>query len=178
MKEIVVPAAAEVHGTTSGKQQQEKETWWWNQEVQTAVKEKTIARRGWEEDNNYQTGEEYRRTKRETKRVVATAKGEARREWYEKMGTPEGEKIIYRIAEVRRKDRQAVGEGPALSPFLFLVVIDTLTSELRNNDERWDLLFADDLVIIADTEEELQERFLALERKGFKVNIGKRRAND
>ncbi|XP_066986819.1 uncharacterized protein [Macrobrachium rosenbergii] len=68
-------------------------------------------------------------------------------------------------------------QGSALSPFLFIIIIDTLTSELRNNDERWDLLFADDLVIIADAEEELRERFLpwkgALERKGFKVNIGK-----
>ncbi|XP_066941101.1 uncharacterized protein [Macrobrachium rosenbergii] len=71
-------------------------------------------------------------------------------------------------------------QGSALIPFLFLVVIDTLTSELRINDERWDLLFADDLAIIAYTaytEKELQERFLSwkgvLERKGFKVNIGK-----
>ena len=38
-------------------------------------------------------------------------------------------------------------------------------------------MFADDLVIVADTEEQLQERFLAwketLEKKGLKVNIGK-----
>ncbi|XP_066973193.1 uncharacterized protein [Macrobrachium rosenbergii] len=55
MKGIVVPAAVEGCGRTSGKQQQERETWWWNQEVQTAVKEKSVARKGWEEDNNYQT---------------------------------------------------------------------------------------------------------------------------
>ncbi|XP_066987509.1 uncharacterized protein [Macrobrachium rosenbergii] len=59
----------------------------------------------------------------------------------------------------------------------FTVEADTLTSELRNNDEQCDLLFADDLVFIADTEEELQERLLAwkgaLERKGFQLNIGK-----
>ena len=68
-------------------------------------------------------------------------------------------------------------QGSALSPFLFLVVIDTLTRELRNDEDLWELLFADDLVIIANTEEELQERFLAwketLEKKGLKVNIGK-----
>ena len=68
-------------------------------------------------------------------------------------------------------------QGSALSPFLFLVVLDTLTSDLRNNEDLWELLFADNLVIIADTEEELQERFLAwkrsLERGGLKVNLGK-----
>ncbi|XP_066963241.1 uncharacterized protein [Macrobrachium rosenbergii] len=67
-------------------------------------------------------------------------------------------------------------QGSALSPFLFLVVTDTLASELRNNKELWELMFADDLVIIADREE-LQERFLtwkgALEKKGLKVKIGK-----
>ena len=51
-------------------------------------------------------------------------------------------------------------QGSALSPFLFLVVIDTLTMDLRNQDGIWELLFADDLAIIADTEEELQERYL------------------
>ena len=68
-------------------------------------------------------------------------------------------------------------QGSALSPFLFLIVIDTLTRELRNHHELWELLFADDLVIVADTEQELQERFLAwkgsLEGKGLKVNISK-----
>ncbi|XP_066958649.1 uncharacterized protein [Macrobrachium rosenbergii] len=108
MKGTVVPAAAEVCGRTSGKQQQERETWW-NQEDQTAVKDKSIAGRGWEEVN-YQTREEYRWTKRETKRKVAVAKGEAMREWYEKMGAPVGEKIICRS----KKKRQAGcrREGP------------------------------------------------------------------
>ena len=70
-----------------------------------------------------------------------------------------------------------VHQGSALSPFLFLVVIDTLTMDLRNQDGIWELLFADDLVIVADTEEELQERYLewksSLERGGMKVNTSK-----
>ena len=40
MKEIIVPAAAEVCGRTSGRRQQERESWWWSQEVQTAFKKK------------------------------------------------------------------------------------------------------------------------------------------
>ena len=68
-------------------------------------------------------------------------------------------------------------QGSALSPFLFLVVLDTITMDLREDDELWELLFADDLVIMADTEEELQQRYLvwknSLERKGTKVNTQK-----
>ena len=68
-------------------------------------------------------------------------------------------------------------QGSALSPFLFLIMLDTITMELWENDELWELLFADDLVIIADTEEELQERYLvwknSLESKGMKVNTHK-----
>ena len=65
-------------------------------------------------------------------------------------------------------------QGSALSPFLFLVVLDTITMDVRDNDDLWELLIANDLVIIADTEEELQERYLLwkgnLEKNGMKVN--------
>lgn len=68
-------------------------------------------------------------------------------------------------------------QGSALSPYLFLIVLDTITMDVRDNEDLWELLFADDLVIIADTEEELQERYLLwkgnLERKGMKVSTQK-----
>ena len=67
-------------------------------------------------------------------------------------------------------------QGSALSPFLFAVVMDVLSEDVRR-DMLWDLLFADDLVITAETEEQLQERYRAwqenLERGGLKVNVGK-----
>ena len=53
-----------------------------------------------------------------------------------------------------------VHQGSALSPFLFLVVLDTLSRELRD-EELWEMLFADDLIIIAETLDQLQERYLA-----------------
>ena len=67
-------------------------------------------------------------------------------------------------------------QGSALSPFLFAVVMDTISSNVRVGvpDE---LLYADDIAISANSEEELQDKFRKwqdeLESKGLKVNSRK-----
>ena len=67
-------------------------------------------------------------------------------------------------------------QGSALSPFLFIVAMDTVTTEYRVGLP-FELLFADDLVIIAETQEELQRRWLKWEERmasqGLKVNTSK-----
>ena len=67
-------------------------------------------------------------------------------------------------------------QGSALSPFLFIVVLDTVTRECRAGLP-WELLYADDLAIIAETEEELQRKWLgwqtSMASQGLKVNTGK-----
>ena len=67
-------------------------------------------------------------------------------------------------------------QGPGLSPFLFIVVLDVISEEFRCGLPN-ELLFADDLAVVTDTEEEMQRRWLGwqigMESKGLKVNIGK-----
>ena len=67
-------------------------------------------------------------------------------------------------------------QGSALSPLLFAVIIDVLSEHLRA-ENLWELLFADDLAIMADSEEQLHERLLkwqeCLEKYGLKMNVKK-----
>ena len=67
-------------------------------------------------------------------------------------------------------------QGSVLSPLLFAVIIDVLSEHLRA-ENLWELLFADDLAIMADSEEQLQERLSkwqeCLEKYGLKMNAKK-----
>ena len=66
-------------------------------------------------------------------------------------------------------------QGLVLSPFLFAIVIDVLSNDVRKGAP-WKLLFADDLAITAETEE-LQERVVewqrSMESGGLRMNAEK-----
>ena len=67
-------------------------------------------------------------------------------------------------------------QGSGLSPFLFIVVLDVISEEFRCG-LLCELLFADDLAVVTDTEEEMQRSWLGwqigMDSKGLKVNTGK-----
>ena len=67
-------------------------------------------------------------------------------------------------------------QGSVLSPLLFIIVLEALSQELRTGSP-WELLYADDLVIITETIEELSQKLDAwkvnLEKKGLRVNMKK-----
>ena len=67
-----------------------------------------------------------------------------------------------------------VHQGSVLSPLLFIIVLEALSREFRVGVP-WELLFADDLVIIATSLEELKNRIEAwkegLESKGLRMNM-------
>ena len=69
-----------------------------------------------------------------------------------------------------------VHQGSVLSPLLFIIVMQAI-SKHTTLGLPWELLYADDLALISETEDGLKERMNAwkncLENKGLKVNIGK-----
>ena len=64
-------------------------------------------------------------------------------------------------------------QGSALSLFLFAIIIDRLTEDIRK-DAPWDMLFADDIVLPRKNHRELEEDLdiwrNAMERRGLKVS--------
>ena len=72
--------------------------------------------------------------------------------------------------------RVGVHQGSVLSPLLFIIVLEALSREFREGLPM-ELLYASDLVLVAETEELLMENLRkwkkGMELKGLRVNIGK-----
>ncbi|KAK3530982.1 hypothetical protein QTP70_007794 [Hemibagrus guttatus] len=64
-------------------------------------------------------------------------------------------------------------QGSALNPFLFAIVMDQLSEEVRQGSP-WTMIFADDIVICSESREQVEENLerwrFALERRGMKVS--------
>ncbi|KAK3507156.1 hypothetical protein QTP70_009289 [Hemibagrus guttatus] len=67
-------------------------------------------------------------------------------------------------------------QGSALSPFMFAIVMDQLSEEVRQ-ESPWTMMFADDIVICSESREQVEENLerwrFALERRGMKVSRSK-----
>ena len=91
----------------------------------------------------------------------------------------EGSKTVVRCAVGTTesfKVKVGLHQGSALSPFLFAVIMDRLTDEVRR-EPPWTMLFADDIVICKETRKEVDRRLeswrYALERREMKVSRSK-----
>ncbi|TRY54571.1 hypothetical protein DNTS_001573 [Danionella cerebrum] len=91
----------------------------------------------------------------------------------------ERSKTAVRCAVGQTKEFKVGGglhQGSALSPFLFAMVMDRLTDEVRQ-ESPWTMMFADDIVICSESREQVEENLeswrSALERRGMKVSRSK-----
>src|SRR5260221_12482878 len=69
-----------------------------------------------------------------------------------------------------------VHHGSVLSPLLFIIVLEELSKEFREGLP-WELLYADDLALTAESEEKLVEKIKCwkkgMEEKGLRATMGK-----
>ena len=69
-----------------------------------------------------------------------------------------------------------VHQGSELSPLFIITVIEALSPEFRTGCP-WELLYADDLAIVAESLGELKVKLKnwkdGLKKKGLKINVGK-----
>ena len=67
-------------------------------------------------------------------------------------------------------------QGSVLSSLLFVIVMEIISTELRAGLPV-ELLYADDLILMAESEESLRDKIVkwksGLEAKGLKMNTGK-----
>src|SRR5208282_5492227 len=74
-----------------------------------------------------------------------------------------------------------VHQGSVLSPLLFIIVLEALSKKFRIGLP-WELFYADDLTLLAESEEELLDMIRqwkdGMEQKGFKVNMGKNKVTN
>ena len=101
----------EVLGVSKGgKTMISKETWWWEESVQSALKEKKLAFKEWKTLRTEELLSIYKKAKKASRRAVAISKAKKYDEVYEKLGTREGEKGIYKLAKSRARSQRDVGD--------------------------------------------------------------------
>jgi hypothetical protein len=109
MSTCIRKVASKEFGVTKGGKRETKETRWWNAKVQNAIKEKKECFRRMHLDRSVDNVERYKVAKKTAKRVVTEARGQIYDGLYQRLGTKEGEKDIYRMAKSReRKTRDII----------------------------------------------------------------------
>ena len=101
---MIIRTAEELLGKTSGRgPPNDKESWWWNQDTQDKIKRKREAGIAYKRNETVENKLAWKSAKKEAKKTVAVAKAKGMDELYEKLETPDGQKIIYKMAKSRNR---------------------------------------------------------------------------
>jgi hypothetical protein len=100
---------SEEFGVTKWGKRETKETWWWNEKVQNAIKEKKECFTRMHLDRSVDNVERYKVAKKTTKLAMSEARGQMYDGLYQRLGTKEREKDIYRMVKSwERKTRDII----------------------------------------------------------------------
>jgi len=143
MTSCIRKIATEELGVTRGGRRETKDTWWWNENVQKAIKEKKECFRRLHLDRTAANKERYKAAKKTAKRAVSEARGRMYEGLYQRLGTKEGEKDIYKMAKSReRRTRDIIQVKCIKDETERLLVKD---NEIKNRwREYFDKLFNED----------------------------------
>jgi hypothetical protein len=109
MSTYIRKVASEEFEVTKGGKRETKETWWWNEKVQNAIKEKKECFSRMHLDRSVDNVERYKVAKKTAKRTVSEAMVQMYDGLYQRLGTNEEEKNIYRMAKSwERKTRDII----------------------------------------------------------------------
>ncbi|KAK3539460.1 hypothetical protein QTP70_008489 [Hemibagrus guttatus] len=191
--EVIGVTERKVLGVSYGRRKEDKEAWWWNEEVQDSIQRKSLAKKKWDLDRTEENRQEYKELQRRVKREVSKAKQKAYDELYTRLDTREGQKDLYRLARQRDRDEKDVQQvrvikdrdgrvltsqteefkvevglhhGLEMSPFMFAMVVDQLSEELRQ-ESPCTILFADDIVICIESREQVEENLERTQKCSF-----------
>nr|GFC92957.1 retrovirus-related Pol polyprotein LINE-1 [Tanacetum cinerariifolium] len=101
MATCVKSIAKEIVGETKSSLPENKETWWWDEEIQRVVASKKKQFKLWQKSRKREDWVEYKSVCKKVKSAVSKAKLKRYDELYERLGTREGEKEIYRLAKIQ-----------------------------------------------------------------------------
>jgi Zn ribbon nucleic-acid-binding protein len=89
----------EVFGVTRENKREPKDTWWWNDDVQKTIIEKKECYKCLHHNRSDENKHRYKETRRNVKKAMSEARGQAYAELYRKLDTKEGENIVYKMAK-------------------------------------------------------------------------------
>jgi hypothetical protein len=99
MPTCIKNVASEEFGVIKGGKCETKEAWCWNEKVQNAIKEKKECFRRMHLDRSADNVKWYKVAKKTAKQAVMEAMGQMYDGLYQRLGTKEGEKDIYRMTK-------------------------------------------------------------------------------
>jgi hypothetical protein len=94
--------ATEVFGVTENKREP-KDTWWWNDDVQKAINVKKECYKRLHHNGSDGNIHKYKEARRNIKKAVSEAKGQAYTKLYRKLDMKKSENDIYKMTKLREK---------------------------------------------------------------------------
>jgi hypothetical protein len=154
--------AIEVFEVNKENKCESKDTWWWNGDVQNAINEKKECYKRLHHNRSDENIQKYKETRRNAKKAVSEARGQAYTELYQKLDTKDGENDVYKMAKLRERKTRDFNQVKCIKHEADRLLVND--EEIKNRwREYFDKLFNDEsekIVIELDDSIDTNRRFV------------------